>query len=174
MHGSSHPWIALLFALGVTAHNLEEAVFLPAWARDHLRLWFEPNSMIYWMLGSLVSVIVWLAALGVMIWPGDPNFRFALAGFALAMAVNAVFPHLALSIATRSYMPGVGTGLLLTLPLGGLVIGDLVSSGTLSLSALWPQPLAYAVALGIGAFGGLSLAHALVARFGRRRRGHGP
>src|ERR1039457_5287207 len=43
MSTSSYKLTAILFGIGVTLHNLEEAMFLVDWSRSHLKLWFEPN-----------------------------------------------------------------------------------------------------------------------------------
>ncbi len=164
MDGSSYRSIALLFALGVTLHNAEEALFLVPWARSHVKLPFDPNPKIYWLVTSLVSVAIWIAAIGVNAHPENLSFQLALAGFALAMAVNALLPHLIVSLATRSYSPGTATGMLLNLPLGALILWKSASSGTISASELWSHAAIYAVALGSGTFGSLFAAHALLAR----------
>ena len=39
----SYKLTAILFGIGVTLHNLEEAKYLVSWGRSHLKLWFEPN-----------------------------------------------------------------------------------------------------------------------------------
>jgi zinc transporter ZupT len=90
---SSFKLLAVLFATGVTLHNLEEAIFLPAWSRSHLKLPFEPNRTAYWVVTSLVSVAIWIPVVGVWVSKENRSFREALSGFALAMAVNAVLPH---------------------------------------------------------------------------------
>lgn len=43
---------------------------------------------------------------------------YLMAGYVLAMVLNAVVPHALLSIAMRRTMPGTATALLLNLPLG--------------------------------------------------------
>jgi hypothetical protein len=60
MLASSYKLTAILFGIGVTLHNLEEAIFLINWSRSHLKPWFEPNPKIYWTLTSLVSLVVWI------------------------------------------------------------------------------------------------------------------
>jgi hypothetical protein len=60
MIASSYKLTAMLFGTGVTLHNLEEAMLLVDWSRSHLKLWFEPNPKIYWVLTSLVSVVIWI------------------------------------------------------------------------------------------------------------------
>jgi hypothetical protein len=92
---------------------------------------------------------------------------FALSGFAIAMSMNAVFPHLAISLAERSYFPGTGSGILLNLPLGLWFVKREMRGGRLTWFDLWSHSLAYTFALAILAFGGLYVAHIL-------RRSPGP
>ena len=108
----SYRLTAILFGIGVTLHNLEEAMYLVSWARSHLTLWFEPNPKIYWVGTSLVSVVVWVPIVGVCVSHESSHFKSVLSGFALAMAINAVLPHLVISLVKHSYMPGTGTGML--------------------------------------------------------------
>jgi hypothetical protein len=93
--GSCYKLTAILFGFGVTLHNLEEAMYWPGWVRSHLKLFFEPNRKIYWILTSLISVVIWIPIVGVCVSPGNSHFHSVLSGIALAVAVNAVLPHLA-------------------------------------------------------------------------------
>ena len=71
---SSYKLTAILFGIGVTLHDLEEAMYLTGWARSHLTLLFEPNRKIYWVLTSLVSVVIWVPIVGVCVSPGSGHF----------------------------------------------------------------------------------------------------
>jgi hypothetical protein len=163
MHAASYRLTAILFGVGVTLHNLEEAMFLVGWGRAHLKLWFTPNPKIYWVLTSLVSVVIWIPIAGVSLLPENAHFQYALAGFAIAMAVNAVLPHLVISIVKHSYSPGTGTGMLLNLPLGVLLIHEQLSAHAISPLDIWRRAVPYAVLLGVGAFGSLFGAHMVLA-----------
>ena len=171
MDNASYRPIALLFALGVTLHNLEEALFLARWLRSHVKLWFVPNPAIFWLLTSLVSLVIWVAAIGVTLRPENRSFRLALAGLALAMAVNAVLPHLALSLAKRSYSPGTASGMLFNLPLGALILWKSALRGDIPGTEFWSCSALYAVGLGIAAFGSLVAAHYLQERTTRKSGG---
>lgn len=161
MH-SSYNLTAILFGIGVTLHNLEEAVCWPRWARSNLRLFFEPNRKIYWILTSFVSIVIWIPIVGVCVLPEASQFQSVLSGFALAVAVNAVFPHLALSLARHSYAPGTGTGMLLNLPLGVLLIRGQLAV-TASNACFWRSAVLYALLSAVGTFGCLYGAHAILA-----------
>jgi hypothetical protein len=161
MVASSYKLIAILFGIGVTLHNFEEALFMVDWARSHVKLWFEPNHKIYWVLTSLVSMVVWIPVIGVCVSPHPSGFQDALSGFALTMAINAFVPHLILSLVKHSYAPGAGTGMLLNLPLGVWLIRhqltDAVSPGQ-----VWRSAIFYALLLTVGTLGSLYAAHAIL------------
>jgi hypothetical protein len=159
----SYKLTAVLFGIGVTLHNLEEAMFLADWTRSHLKLRFEPNHKIYWVLTSLLSIAIWIPVVGVCASKESSRFQDALSGFALAMAVNAVLPHLAISLVKRSYSPGLGTGMLFNLPLGVLLIHAQLSERAVSPGEVWRASVLYALLLAGGAFGGLYGAHAILA-----------
>ena len=102
MIASSYRLTAILFGIGVTLHNLEEAMFLVDWSRSHLKLRFEPNPKIYWVLTSLVTVVIWIPVVGVCVAKESSSFQNALSGFALAMVINAVLPHFMISLVKHS------------------------------------------------------------------------
>jgi len=154
---------AILFGVGVTLHNLEEAVYLPGWFRSNLTLLFEPNRKIYWIVTSLVSVVIWVPIVGVCISREGSRFQTVLSGFALLMAINAVVPHLALSLVKRSYSPGAGTGVLFNLPLGVLLIREQLGSVPTSHAYIWRDAGLYALLLAVGTLGCLYGAHAILA-----------
>lgn len=154
---------AILFGVGVTLHNLEEAIYLPAWLRSNITLVFEPNKQIYRIVTSLVSVVIWVPIVGVCLWPEGSRFQSVLSGFALAMAINAVLPHLAWSLLKRSYSPGTATGMLFNLPLGVLLIRGQLSTATTSYASVWRDAALYALLLAVGAFGCLYGFHAILA-----------
>jgi Na+(H+)/acetate symporter ActP len=159
----SYKLMAILFGIGVTLHNLEEAMYLASWARSHVTLWFEPDPKIYWVLTSLVSVVIWVPIVGVCVSPESSHFQSALSGFALVMAINAVLPHFVISLVKHSYSPGTGTGMLFNLPLGVLLIHAQLSAHATSHAEVWRDAVLYALLLAVGAFGILYGAHAIFA-----------
>jgi hypothetical protein len=154
---------AISFGVGVTLHNLEEAAYLPGWFRSHLKLLFEPNQKIYWILTSLVSVVIWVPIVGVCIAPEDRLFQTVLSGFALLVVINVAIPHLALTLAKRSYSPGTGTAILFNLPLGVLLIREQLNAVTTSHAQIWREAFLYALLLAVGTLGCLYGAHAILA-----------
>jgi hypothetical protein len=108
--------LAFAFALAVTIHNLEEALFLPAWSRRagrwHVAIGSREFRFAVFMLTLLAYLCAGLAAAGFLVG------AYLVCGYARAMALNAFVPHLAASVALRSYAPGKASGLLLNLPIG--------------------------------------------------------
>lgn len=160
MLAPSYKLATVLFGIGVTLHNLEEALFLADWARAHVKLWFEPNRRIYAVVTSLVTVVIWIPILGVC--ASNPYSQSVLSGFALVMAVNAFVPHLIVSVVKRSYCPGVGTGLLFNLPLGVWLIHAQLQDA-LAPTEVWRTAILYALLLSVGTLSILFAAHAILA-----------
>jgi len=135
------------FTLGALAHNAEEAALLPAWSQRAGPIYRPVSPVVFrcaavWLsLGFIVVTTV--ASFSA---PGSPG-AYLMAGYVLAMALNAVMPHLAVTVITRRYMPGTATAMLLNLPLGALYLHGAVTSQAISLPTFyWAGPL---VALGI-------------------------
>lgn len=103
---------ALLLALAVTAHNVEEMIWLPAFPHPPALRWDVP-ARAFRFAAVVVALVFWAAALALAAGlPAEP----VVAGFALAMILNAFVPHLGLIVVLHRYHPGTATGLLLVVP----------------------------------------------------------
>ena len=105
-----------LFPVLLILHNTEEAIWLPAWA-NRTGFWRSPVSpgtfrFAAAVLTVLALAVTWLSARS----GGQTLWTYVTFGYMAAVFGNAVYPHLALSIATRSYMPGAATAIALNLP----------------------------------------------------------
>lgn len=106
-----------LFPAVVTLHNLEEAIWLPAWSKTPGR-WFRPVSPAVFRFGAATLAIFAYLLAWMTIRSGRQSlWAYATLGYMVAMIFNALVPHLALTIASRRYMPGVATGLFLNVPI---------------------------------------------------------
>ncbi|WP_424358420.1 HXXEE domain-containing protein [Methanocella sp. MCL-LM] len=124
--------LGLLFLLSFTLHNLEEALWMPKWKQDKIRfLKPAPKNEFYFALIVLTS-LSYLAVCLLAFYPEQRFFTYIFAGFLGAMTFNAIFPHLAATIALRKYAPGVITAVLLMLPINGLILFYMASNGVLS------------------------------------------
>lgn len=118
-----------LFAFGVVIHNTEEALFLPAWStragRWHVKVGAFPFRVAVVVLSTVVIVAAWLFSVS-----GAHSFgAYFLTGYALAMVLNVLFPHVAATVALQSYAPGTATALLFNLPLGGCLVYRALTEG---------------------------------------------
>jgi Protein of unknown function with HXXEE motif len=131
-----------LFALAVTLHNAEEGWFLPAWSRSAGR-WHPPvGTGEFRFAAGILTVLAYLAA-GLSASGGKGSVgAYLLAGYALAMLLNVVFPHVLATIAERRYAPGTATAVLLNLPITVLLLSTAIQAGYIQLAAfLWVGPL---------------------------------
>jgi hypothetical protein len=124
--------LALLFLLSFTLHNIEEALWMPKWSQDKIRfLKPAPKNEFYCAL-IVLTALSYLAVCLMALYPGQRLFTYLFAGLLGAMAFNAVFPHIAATIALRKYAPGVITAVLLMLPVNGLILLHMANSSILS------------------------------------------
>ena len=143
--------IGSLFVVGVLVHNTEEALFLPAWSQRAGK-WHAAVSSPHFCFGvAILSALLLAFGLGALLAGPGSVWAYLFSGYAFAMAANALIPHLAASVATRSYMPGTASGLLLNAPLGTWFLVQAVGSGFVgSDTLLWVAPVvAAALALSV-------------------------
>ncbi len=111
-----------LFPVVVALHNAEEAIWFPGWSKrmDLCHARYSPVVFRFAaaVLTVLAFVITYLSArTGVRtVW------TYLAFGYMAAMLANALIPHVAITLARRSYMPGVVTGTLLNLPVLSLLV----------------------------------------------------
>jgi hypothetical protein len=121
-----------LFPVVIALHNLEEAVWLPGWA-NRTGFWRTPASprafrFVLALLTALALAVTWLSARS-----GAQTFwTYLMFGCVVAALANAVFPHLALSISRRSYMPGTATAVALNLPVLSFLVAAALSERQVS------------------------------------------
>jgi len=125
----SYCFLACLFTCGVVIHNLEEAVWLPAWSARTGRGHKAVSAASFRFAVTILSLAV-LVGTGLAVIGGKHSFgAYFLAGYALAMVFNVFVPHVIVSVALRTYAPGTATALLLNLPLGSWFIYQSLAGG---------------------------------------------
>jgi len=121
-----------LFPIVVTLHNAEEAVWLPDWSK-RAGLWHFPVAPGVFrfaaaVLTVLAFLVTWLSARS-----GKQTVWTYLAfGYMVAMLANVLIPHVAASVALRSYTPGVATAVTLNLPVLSLLVVLALGEGYVS------------------------------------------
>lgn len=117
--------LTCLFLVGFTLHNLEEALWLPAWSQHAARFHAPVSQPAFVFAVSIITLIgYFLAAIDITLAPTDSWWRLVWPGFVGMMVANAIMPHLAATLLLRRYAPGLGTGLLFNLPLGLWLLSD--------------------------------------------------
>jgi hypothetical protein len=111
-----------LFPIVLTLHNVEEAIWLPGWSKRAV-LWHSPVTPGFFRFVVTVLTVLAFAVTGLSAESGKQTVWTYLAfGYMAAVLANVLIPHLALTVALRSYMPGVATAVLLNLPVLSLLV----------------------------------------------------
>ena len=104
-----------LFAIALTLHNLEEAVWLPAWSR-HAGFWDSPvGASEFRIAAAILTILGYVVAYWSLRGGAQGLGSYLLTGFAFAMLLNVIF-HVAATIGLREYAPGVVTAVFINLP----------------------------------------------------------
>ncbi|MGJ5818592.1 HXXEE domain-containing protein [Paludibaculum fermentans] len=148
-----------LFPVVIILHNVEEAIWLPGWARRS-GFWCTPVSTGVFcfavaVLTVLALAVTWLSARS----GGQTLWTYLTFGYMVAMLANAVYPHVVISIAARSYMPGTATAVALNLPALSFLMASALAERQVT---GWK-----AVAYGAGVPGLLLLSLPALFKFGR-------
>ncbi len=139
-YGMSFNLFAWLFAAGLTIHNLEEAIFLPAWSRTAAR-WHAPIGAAEFRFAVVVLTLSAYVCAGLST-AGSMVGTYLLCGYSLAMFLNVFIPHLAATAVMRRYAPGTATAVCCNLPITVLLIRRAVAEHRIALATFaWAGPL---------------------------------
>jgi hypothetical protein len=138
--------VTWLFVAAVAAHNAEEAIWLPTWSKTASK-WHPPVTAIEFRFATAVLTLLAILA-GALAGRGSESAgAYLVAGYALAMLLNVLFPHLLATLALRRYMPGTATAVLLTMPASAALLWKASAGGYIDAQRfLWTGP---ATVLGI-------------------------
>lgn len=101
------------FPLAIALHNLEEAIWLPAWSRKYTGRWHRPVSDVEFRFAVIIlTAIVFAIAAMTRLSNWGSIWHYLLAAAALGQSINILFPHLAATIAVRKYSPGLLSGVI--------------------------------------------------------------
>ncbi len=111
--------IELLFLLGFTLHNIEEALWLPKWSKHARKYHKEVSQNEFTFAVIIVTAIGYLITFQYFIFASSyPLSKYIYLGFILMMIANIIFPHLIATLVLNKYAPGTITGILLNAPIG--------------------------------------------------------
>ena len=113
----------LLFLLGFTLHNIEEALWLPGWSHNAKKFHPPVGENEFRFAVVMITAAGYLVTFQYFLFSSCCLLsRYIYLGFILVMVVNAAIPHLAATVVLRKYAPGTATGLLLNVPIGMYII----------------------------------------------------
>ena len=118
MNDLTYSLLQLMFLLGFTLHNLEEAIWLPQWSKQvkTFRREVGKNEFIFAVIA--ITLLGYGITILDFIFGGQSSlFTYLFLGFAGMMGLNAIFPHAWITIRERKYAPGLMTGLFSNLPI---------------------------------------------------------
>jgi len=121
--------IELLFLLGFSLHNIEEALWLPKWSKHARKYHKEVSPSEFRFAVIIVTAIGYLLTFQYFVFGSAyAAAKYIYLGFILIMIVNVFFPHLIATIILKKYAPGLITGLLLNAPLGIYILLKKISN----------------------------------------------
>lgn len=122
--------LQIIYLLGFTLHNIEEAIWLPRWAGGRVKHFKKIGS------DGFIFAVIMITAIGYLLTAINSLFgsnyfilNYLYNGFIGMMLLNIIFPHLLSAVVFRTYAPGLLTGVLLNLPLGGYIVYYNISVG---------------------------------------------
>jgi len=121
-----------LFPIVITLHNAEEALWLPAWSQRSGR-WHHPVAPgVFRFAVVILTLLVYLVTALSFISGRETLSTYLVFGSMAVTLANVLIPHIAASVALRSYMPGLATGLVLNLPVLSLLVVLALKQGYVS------------------------------------------
>jgi hypothetical protein len=125
-----------LFPIALALHNLEEAIWFPAWSQ-HAGFWERPIGATEFRIAAVLLTILAFAMTFWSVRTRQEALRtYMLAGFLFAMLLNVIF-HVAATVGLREYAPGVVTAVLINLPVIGYLLRRMFRDKWVS----WPKAL---------------------------------
>ncbi len=111
--------IEILFILGFSLHNIEEALWLPEWSKSAGRYQKEISANGFRFAVIIITALGYLVTFQYFIFSETYMFsKLLYLSFVAMMVLNVILPHLLLTIIMGKYAPGLITGVLLNLPIG--------------------------------------------------------
>jgi hypothetical protein len=111
-----------LFPIVILLHNMEEAIWFPGWSKRADR-WHAPVAPGAFRFAAVILTVLAFAVTWLSAESGKQSVWTYLAfGYMAAMLANVLVPHIAVTVAMRSYMPGVATAVALNLPVLSLLV----------------------------------------------------
>jgi hypothetical protein len=121
-----------LFPIVVVLHNAEEAIWFPDWTK-RAGCWHAPVAPGVFRFTVLVLTVLVVSVTGLSAMSGKQTvWTYLTFGCMVTVLINVLIPHVAVSVATRRYMPGLATAVALNLPVLSLLVVLALKEGYVS------------------------------------------
>jgi hypothetical protein len=129
--------LSWLFAVSITIHNIEEAIWLPKWSNSAGR-WHHPiQPSVFRFAVLILTLLAYIFSIAALIGGKHSIGAYLVSGYALAMLLNVVFPHLIATIALKKYAPGLASAILLNLPITSALLYYAVAEDYIGLNKFY-------------------------------------
>ena len=112
----------LFFCVAITIHNIEEALWLPEWSQSASSFQQPVTANEFHFAVLIITLLAYVCSFLYVRFHNSKLLKWAFSGFLGSMVLNAIFPHLLATIVTKTYAPGVVTGLLLNIPINTIIL----------------------------------------------------
>ncbi len=113
------PW---LFPLAITIHNLEEAIWMPGWSVKSNVSRIKGGAFEFRFAVIVLTILAYIATAMAAVNGRQSWSAYIYTGFVFGMLVNVFIPHLAISAKMKRYTPGVGSAVLIILPVTSFIL----------------------------------------------------
>jgi hypothetical protein len=121
--------IELLFLLGFSLHNIEEALWLPRWSKYAKKYHPEVSENEFRFAVIIVTSLGYLITFQYFLFSSFSNVsKFIFLGFIASMVLNVLFPHLISTLILKKYAPGTLTGIILNAPIGIYILTNQIKT----------------------------------------------
>ena len=138
-------YLVIFFCLAITLHNIEEAIWLPQWSQQPSKFQKAVNPSEFHFAVIIITMLAYLSAFSYLYFLESEIAKWIFIGFLGSMIFNAIFPHLLVTILTKTYAPGLLTGLLLNIPINSLIIIELFDNHLI----IWKELIISTAVIGI-------------------------
>ena len=122
-----------LFPLAITIHNLEEAIWLPAWSESAGKYHKPVGKFEFRFAVFVLTVLAYFLTFKSISTGASSIYTYLFYAYNLSMWINVFLPHVAATILLKRYCPGLLTALLLNLPVTSLLLYNAIKMEQVSL-----------------------------------------
>ena len=131
-------YLQLLFPALVALHNAEEAIGMPKWTQRQSFPWLGRVQPAVFQFAVVVLTVIAFAITVLSAASGRATLWGNLTfGSMMVLLVNALVPHIAVSVAKHTLMPGVITAFVLNLPILSWLLVLALKQGYVSSHDAW-------------------------------------